>query len=73
MEARVCDFVRMNPPKFSRSEVGKDPRSSLTRSRKYLVLCQYLVVIGDIDILPTQGCDSHMVHSYNGHDFSFVT
>ncbi|WMV46181.1 hypothetical protein MTR67_039566, partial [Solanum verrucosum] len=30
--AWVQDFVRMNPPKFLGSHVGKDPRTSLTRS-----------------------------------------
>ena len=25
MEARVCDFGRMNPPKFLWLQVGKDP------------------------------------------------
>ena len=26
MEARVCDFGRMNPPKFLWLQVGKDPQ-----------------------------------------------
>ena len=34
MPARVCDFVRMNPPKFLRSQVGKDPQNFIDEVKK---------------------------------------
>ena len=34
MAARVSDFVRMNPPKFLGSQVGKDPRNFIVEVRK---------------------------------------
>ena len=32
--ARVCDFVRMNPPKFLGSQVGKDPQKFIDKAKK---------------------------------------
>ena len=34
MAARFCDFVRMNPPKFSLSQVGKDPQKFIHEVKK---------------------------------------
>ena len=34
MAARVCDFVRMNPPKFLGSQVGKDPQKFIDKVKK---------------------------------------
>ena len=32
--ARVCDFVRMNPPKFLGSQVCKDPQKFIDEVKK---------------------------------------
>ena len=34
MAATVCDFVRMNPPKFLGSQVGKDPLKFINEVKK---------------------------------------
>ena len=34
MAARVCDFVRMNPPEFSGSQVGQDPQKFIDNVNK---------------------------------------
>ena len=61
--AKFCDFVRMNPPKFSGSQIGKDPQMFIDEVEKIFGVMSVTRVIGEIDILQTQGCDLHMVHS----------
>ena len=34
MAARVCDFVKMNPPVFLGSQVGKDPQKFVDEVKK---------------------------------------
>ena len=36
MAARVCDFVRMNPPKFLGSQVGKDLQKIIDEVKKII-------------------------------------
>ena len=40
MAANVCDFVRMNPPKFSGSQVGKDPQKFIDEVKKIFGVMQ---------------------------------
>ena len=36
MAAKVCDFVRMNPPKFLGSQVGKDLQKIIDEVKKII-------------------------------------
>ena len=40
MKARVCDFVRMNPPKFLGLQVGKDPQKFIDEVNKIFGVMQ---------------------------------
>ena len=40
MAARVCDFLRINPPKFIGSQVGKDPHKFIDEVKKIFDVMQ---------------------------------
>ena len=40
VDARVCDFVRMNPPEFLRSQANEDPQNFLDEIKKIFEVMQ---------------------------------
>ena len=43
MAATVCDFLRINPPKFIGSQVGKDPQKFIDEFNKIFGVMQVAV------------------------------
>ena len=53
MAARVCDFVRMNPPKFLGSKVGRDPHKFIDEVKK---------IFGVMSVTSSNRCDWHFTN-----------
>ena len=55
MADRLRDFTRMNPPMCTGTKTSEDPQEFIDEVHKILV------VMGPLNILPTEGCCTNLV------------